>query len=135
MLEYKFRAELETWQNGTHFYGDTRHKDITEMVTTHEIDKREIVAPSDVNVRVKTDKFILTIHADAGFLDYDDEGRFYTSFFIGTTAYEFNVYFKEDGSIESAWVEEYFEIGYFENGDQPDEVYDTSDNTLEILTD
>ncbi len=131
-METKIKAEYVTKLDGTHFFGNTTSKEIYEFIHTREFDKREIVAPKDIDVRIKTKYFCLTIHADALALEYNGEDCFYTIFTICGKGYELSVKF-DNNEISEVWVEEWFEIGYFEDGDPADKVYSNKDNTLELV--
>ena len=134
-MESKLRVTKTTTLDNTHFYGDSAFIEVTEHIHVYEFDKRQEIAPKDVKFRVKTDKFELNIKVDAEQLDYnDDENVFYTIFNVGGTPYELSVEF-ENGEIKNAWLEEWYENSYFEDGDPADVIYIVSEGTMEVLTD
>lgn len=133
-MESKLRVTQKMTLDDTHFYGDSAFIEVTEHIHVYEFDKRQEIAPKDVKFRVKLDKFELNIEVDAEQLDYDDGNVFYTIFNVGGNLYQLNVEF-ENGEIKNAWLEEWCEISYFEDGDPADVIYMVSEGTMEVLTD
>jgi hypothetical protein len=147
MIEAKIRVEKTTTNKlNTHYYGNVVRKSITEDILYRDFDKRgDEIAPSgikcilcvgdkDVNGEVY-EGHVYDITINRYYLDYldTDDGmiEYYCHFSVDGRIYEFTVFFDcTTKKIKDYYIEEWYDEGDFENGDNPANVYKNDVVTL-----
>ncbi len=131
MVEAKIKVEMAEFFNVDNpFYGKTITRKVYEESFLHDKDERDNIAPFGVLASIKLDKGeddcyeIISIRANAHFLDCDDNGVYFAFFEINGRVFELSVSVNEDGtSIEDIVLSEWLDRGDFENGDDADNDY------------
>lgn len=149
MVEATLRVEVLETRNGSKnpFYGNTMVKKVVEDILYHDTDKREDVAPFGVyatiaiNSEVKSEegdvplktKKVFNIKINSRYFDSEGDGGYVAYFTIEEKTYELWVHFIGN-DITSITLSEWLEKGYFEDGDDADNVYQSNDFTsFEII--
>ena len=132
MVEHKLRIEtLENRNNNNPFYGNTLVKKVTEEIFYHDKDEREDIAPSGIKATLKVGNVIMDITINRYYLEHectDDEMSNYHAFFhVNEKVYEFCVWFDKKENIQDASLSEWLNGGYFEDGDDADNIYKKND--------
>jgi len=144
MVEAKLRVEMTEARNGSKnpFYGNTMVKKVVEDILYHDTDKREDVAPCGVYATIgikskvtlgegdtplETLK-VFDIKINGRYFDREGDGNYVAYFTIEEKTYEVWVHF-EDGHLANITLSEWLESGYFEDGDDADNVYHKEDFT------
>lgn len=140
MREAKLRVEQTTFNNGTTaYYGNVMTKKVVEGYHIAEFDKRKNIAPCGLYATISIDrshngidgnkideKDVLDIKISASYLDYEGENRYLAFFHIDGKVYEVCVWY-EKNKISDITLSEWYEVGYFEDGDDADKVYHAKD--------
>lgn len=134
MVEAKLRVEMTETRNGNKnpFYGNIIVKKVVEDILCHDYDKREDIAPCGVHATIAIDskvtKKVFDIKISGHYLESEDDGHYTAYFTIDEKIYE--VLVTIIGShIKSIYLLEWLEKGYFDDGDDADNVYDKEDFT------
>ncbi len=134
MVEAKLRVEtLENRDKNTMgdenpFYGNTFVKKVTEETLCHDKDERKHIAPSGIKAVLKIGNVTMDITINRYYLEYeatDDDGldRYMAFFSIEEKVYEVCVWFNQDNSINEISLLEWLQSGYFEDGEDADNLY------------
>jgi len=151
MVEAKIRVEVTCFSNAVNkaFYGTTINKKVIEESFLHDMDKREDVAPYGVMATFSIDKSytdtegkhidakeIFDIKVNRRYLDYESGGSYIAFFHIDERVFELFVHF-EGPHITNITLSEWLNCGYFEDGDDADNVYDAKSGLVncDILED
>ena len=139
MVEAKLRVEtLENRNNNNPFYGNSLVKKVTEETFYHDKDVRKHIAPRGIKATLKVGDVVMDITINKYYLDHeatDDELSRYIAFFgINDKVYEVCVWFGIDNKIKDVSLSEWLQIGYFENGDDADNIYWLSENHFTTIT-
>ena len=139
MVEAKLRVEtLENRNNNNPFYGNSLVKKVTEETFYHDKDARTHIAPSGIKATLTVGKVVMDITINKYYLDHeatDDELSRYIAFFgIIDKVYEVCVWFGIDNKIKDMSLSEWLQIGYFEDGDNADNIYWLSENHFTTIT-
>ena len=139
MVEAKLRVEtLENRNNNNPFYGNSLVKKVTEETFYHDKDVRKHIAPRGIKATLKVGDVVMDITINKYYLDHeatDDELSRYIAFFgINDKVYEVCVWFGTDNKIKDMSLSEWLQIGYFENGDDADNIYWLSENHFTTIT-
>ena len=151
MIEAKLRVEkTSTSKFNTHYYGNVGRKEVVESILMRDFDKRgDNIAPKGIKatlVKNELDKdgnvyathgFDITINKY--YLDYLDTDNgmmeYYCHFTIDGCVYQFNIYFDcNTKEITHYSIEEWLSEGYFEDGEDADNVYRKNDDEFISLT-
>ena len=151
MVEAKLRVEMIENRDGSKnpFYGSTMVKKVVEDILIHDYDKRpkDTIAPCGVYATIAIDtevilgegeehlktKKVLDIKVDRHYFDHEGSGGYLAFFSIEEKTYELWAYF--DGKhLTNITLSEWLQSGYFENGDDADNVYEAKDfTTIEVI--
>jgi len=133
MVEAKLRVEtLENRNKNTMgdenpFYGNTLVKKVTEETFYHDKDERKHIAPSGIKAVLKIENVVMDITINRYYLEHEatDDGldRYIAFFSIEEKVYEVCVWFNKDNSIKAMSLSEWLQSGYFEDGDDADNIY------------
>jgi len=145
MVEAKLRVEVLENREGSKnpFYGSTMVKKVVEDILIHDFDKRSDIAPCGVHARIAIDtevilgegeehlktKRVFDIRVNRFYLDHEGSGGYLAFFSIEEKVYELFVNF-ESKHITNITLSEWLQSGYFENGDDADNVYEAKDFTI-----
>ena len=149
MVEAKLRVEvLENRGNSKNpFYGSTLVKKVVEDILIHDFDKRSDIAPCGVYATIAIDstitlgegesplktKRVFDIRVNRFYFDHEGDNGYLAFFSIEEKVYELFVNF-EGKHITNITLSEWLQSGYFENGDDADNVYEAKDfTTIEII--
>ena len=147
MVEATLRAEMLENRNANNpYYGTTMVKKVVENVLIHDFDKREEIAPCGVKATIainsifgaKSDKVqetkkILDIKINRYYFEKESSGGYIAFFSIEERVYEVYVHFNGK-HITNVTLSEWLERGYFEDGDDADNVYQSKDFiSIEII--
>jgi hypothetical protein len=144
MVEAKLRVEMTETRNGSKnpFYGNTMVKKVVEDIHYHDTDKRKNVAPCGVYATIAIDgevklgegdvplktKKVFDIKINGRYFDSEGSGGYVAYFTIEEKTYEVWVYII-GSHITNITLSEWLESGYFEDGDDADNVYHKEDFT------
>lgn len=139
MVEAKLRVEtLENRNNNNPFYGNSLVKKVTEETFYHDKDVRTHIAPSGIKATLKVGKVVMDITINKYYLEHEatDDGlnRYIAFFGINDKVYEVCVWFDIDNKIKDVSLSEWLQIGYFEDGDNADNIYWLSENHFTTIT-
>lgn len=149
MVEAKLRVEMIENREGSKnpFYGSTMVKKVVEDILIHDFDKRSDIAPCGVYATIAIDtevilgegeehlktKRVFDIRVNRFYFDHEGSGGYLAFFSIEEKVYELFVNF-EGKHITNITLSEWLQSGYFENGDDADNVYEAKDfTTIEII--
>lgn len=149
MVEAKLRVEMIENREGSKnpFYGSTMVKKVVEDILIHDSDKRSDIAPCGIYATIAIDtevilgegeehlktKRVFDIRVNRFYFDHEGSGGYLAFFSIEEKVYELFVNF-EDKHITNITLSEWLQSGYFENGDDADNVYEAKDfTTIEII--
>ena len=149
MVEAKLRVEMIENREGSKnpFYGSTMVKKVVEDILIHDSDKRSDIAPCGVYATIAIDsaitlgegetplktKRVFDIKVDRHYFDHEGSGGYLAFFSIEEKVYELFVNF-EGKHITNITLSEWLQSGYFEDGDDADNVYEAKDfTTIEII--
>ena len=127
MIEAKLRVQrTEARLTNNPFYGHSLIKKVTEDTLMHDYDKRTDVAPFGVlaTIVVGDDetRYVFDIKINRYYFDHEGEGSYVAFFSIEEKVYEVYIKFEGD-TIDDMWLSEWLQSGYFENGEDADNVY------------
>ena len=133
MVEAKLRVEtLENRNNNNPFYGNSLVKKVTEETFYHDKDVRKHIAPRGIKATLKVGDVVMDITINKYYLEHEatDDGlsRYIAFFEINDKVYEVCVWFGIDNKIKDMSLSEWLQIGYFEDGDNADNIYWLSEN-------
>lgn len=149
MVEAKLRVEMIENRDGSKnpFYGSTMVKKVVEDILIHDFDKRSDIAPCGIYATIAIDskvtlgegneplstKKVFDIKVDRHYFDHEGEGDYLAFFTIEEKVYEVFVHF--DGKhLTNITLSEWLNEGYFENGDDADNIYAAKDfTTIEVM--
>lgn len=146
MVEAKLRVEVAEVSNVTNpFYGNTICKNVIENTLIHDFDKRGNIAPYGVKATFSIDKThddtegkkvvakeIFDIKVNRYMLDHESENSYLTFFQFDERVFELFVRF--DGAhITYITLSEWLSCGYFEDGDDADNIYGATDKVDGII--
>ena len=129
------------------FYGSTLVKKVVEDILIHDFDKRSDIAPCGVYATIAIDtevtlgegeehlktKRVFDIRVNRFYFDHEGSGGYLAFFSIEEKVYELFVNF-EGKHITSITLSEWLKSGYFEDGDDADNVYEAKDfTTIETI--
>jgi hypothetical protein len=139
MVEAKLRVEtLENRENNNPFYRNSLVKKVTEEIFYHDKDTREDIAPCGIKATLKVGEVVMDITINRYYLEHEntDNGlsRYLAFFGIDDKAYEVCVWFGKDNKIKDVSLSEWLQIGYFENGDDADNIYWKDEHFTTIST-
>ena len=139
MVEAKLRVEtLENRNNNNPFYGNSLVKKVTEETFYHDKDVRKHIAPRGIKATLKVGDVVMNITINKYYLEHEatDDGlsRYIAFFEINDKVYEVCVWFDIDNKIKDVSLSEWLQIGYFENGDDADNIYWLSENHFTTIT-
>ena len=139
MVEAKLRVEtLENRNNNNPFYGNSLVKKVTEETFYHDKDVRKHIAPRGIKATLKVGDVVMDITINKYYLEHEatDDGlsRYIAFFGINDKVYEVCVWFDIDNKIKDMSLSEWLQIGYFENGDDADNIYWLSENHFTTIT-
>ena len=139
MVEAKLRVEtLENRNNNNPFYGNSLVKKVTEETFYHDKDVRKHIAPRGIKATLKVGDVVMDITINKYYLEHEatDDGlnRYIAFFGINDKMYEVCVRFDIDNKIKDVSLSEWLQIGYFENGDDADNIYWLSENHFTTIT-
>ena len=139
MVEAKLRVEtLENRNNNNPFYGNSLVKKVTEEMFYHDKDVRKHIAPRGIKATLKVGDVVMDITINKYYLEHEatDDGlnRYIAFFGINDKMYEVCVWFDIDNKIKDVSLSEWLQIGYFENGDDADNIYWLSENHFTTIT-
>ena len=139
MVEAKLRVEtLENRNNNNPFYGNSLVKKVTEETFCHDKDERKHIAPSGIEAILKIGDVTMNITINRYYLEHEatDDGlsRYIAFFYVEEKVYEVCVWFNQDNSIKSISLSEWLQRGYFEDGDDADNIYWLSENHFTTIT-
>ena len=133
MVEAKLRVEtLESRDKNlmgheNPFYGNTLVKKVTEETFYHDKDDRKNIAPSGIKATLGIGDAVMDITINRYYLEHEctDDGlsRYVAFFSIEEKVYEVCVWFNENNSLNSISLSEWLHSGYFEDGDDADNIY------------
>lgn len=144
MVESKIRVEVTHISDAVnkYYYGKTTTKKVYEETHIHDMDKRANIAPYGVYAifsidRSYTDdedkrinaKEIFDIKVNRRYLDHESSGSYLAFFQIDEKVYELFVHF-EGAHITNITLSEWLNCGYFEDGDDADNIYDARSGEL-----
>jgi hypothetical protein len=149
MVEAKLRVEMIENREGSKnpFYGSTMVKKVVEDILIHDFDKRSDIAPCGVYATIAIDstitlgegetplktKRVFDIKVDRHYFDHEGDNGYLAFFSIEEKVYELFVNF-EGKHITNITLSEWLQSGYFEDGDDADNVYEAKDfTTIEII--
>ena len=151
MVEAKLRVEMLENRMGSKnpFYGSTMVKKVVEDILIHDYDKRpnSTIAPCGVYATIAIDsvvtlgegeaplktKRVFDIKVNRHYLDHEGDNGYLAFFSIEEKVYELFVNF-EGKHITNITLSEWLQSGYFEDGDDADNVYEAKDfTTIEII--
>ena len=139
MVEAKLRVEtLENRNNNNPFYGNSLVKKVTEETFYHDKDVRKHIAPRGIKATLKVGDVVMDITINKYYLEHEatDDGlnRYIAFFGINDKMYEVCVWFDIGNKIKDVSLSEWLQIGYFENGDDADNIYWLSENHFTTIT-
>ena len=139
MVEAKLRVEAtECRNNNNTFYGNSLVKNVTEETFYHDKDVRKHIAPSGIKATLMVGNVVMDITINKYYLEHEatDDGmsRYLAFFGINDKVYEVCVWFDIDNKIKDVSLSEWLQIGYFENGDNADNIYWLSENHFTTIT-
>ena len=139
MVEAKLRVEtLENRNNNNPFYGNSLVKKVTEETFYHDKDVRKHIAPMGIKATLKVGDVVMDITINKYYLEHEatDDGlnRYIAFFGINDKMYEVCVWFDIGNKIKDVSLSEWLQIGYFENGDDADNIYWLSENHFTTIT-
>ena len=134
MVESKLRVEVTRFDNGkTHYYGNVIVKKVVEDTRLCEFDKRDenCIAPFGIVATITIDKSsnkidakeVFEIGVNRYYFDHESDGSFIAFFNLEEKVYELRVKFNENNEVEDLWLSEWLENGYFQDGDDADNIY------------
>ena len=123
----KLRVEVIDINSNTHFYGNSVSKKVIEETIDCEFDKREDIAPNGVNATIEIGNKTFHISINRFFFDYESSNHYVAFFTIDDNVYELYVEFDDYCKINDLWLSEWLSYGYFEDGDDADNVYHLED--------
>lgn len=145
MVESKLRVEITRFDNAnTHYYGNVIAKKVVEDARFCEFDKRDenCIAPCGINATIAIDKSykdldgnkidakeIFDIKISRYYLVHEGNNTFLAFFNLEDKVYELYVKFNENNEIEDLWLSEWLENGYFQDGDDADNIYKINEFT------
>jgi hypothetical protein len=138
MVEAKLRVETTEYRNKNTmgdenpFYGNSLVKKVTEETFYHDKDVRTHIAPRGIKATLMVGDVVMDITINKYYLEHEatDDGlsRYIAFFGINDKVYEVCVWFDIDNKIKDVSLSEWLQIGYFENGDNADNIYWLSEN-------
>lgn len=123
------------------YYGNTTSKKVISETLFHEQDCREerLIAPCGVMAtipihRESTDLQgnkvssvdVFDISVNRNYLQNEDDDSYTAFFHVDDSVYELYVKFNHS-KIEDVWLSEWVSNGYFEDGDEPDNIWKKDD--------
>lgn len=144
MVESKLRVEVTHFSNVNNpFYGNTITKQVIEKTLIHDKDMRKGIAPCGVVATFSIDrsydnadgkhidaKEVFDIKVNRHYLDEDVLPNTYHTFFhLDEKVYELFAHI-EGKKILHVGLAEWLQEGYFEDGDELDNVYDEKDGLV-----
>lgn len=145
MVESKLRVEVTRSDNeNTHYYGNVVTKKVVEDFHMCEFDKRDenCIAPFGIVAAIAIDKSskdldgnkidakeIFDIKISRYYFEHESDGGFLAFFNLEDKVYELYVKFNENNEIEDLWLSEWLENGYFQDGDDADNIYKMNEFT------
>lgn len=151
MVESKLRVEMIENREGSKnsFYGSTMVKKVVEDIHYHDYDKRGNIAPCGVYATIAIDsvirlgegeeplkiKKVLDIKVSRHYFDHEDSNSYVAFFTIEDKTYELYVHFSRK-HITNITLSEWLQSGYYEDGDDADNIYESKDfTTIETIED
>jgi hypothetical protein len=139
MVEAKLRVETtERRNNNNPFYGNSLVKKVTEETFYHDKDVRTHIAPRGIKATLKVGDVVMDITINKYYLEYEatDDGlnRYIAFFGINDKVYEVCVWFNQDNSIKAISLSEWLQSGYFEDGDDADNIYWSDEHFISFTT-
>ena len=139
MVEAKLRVEtLDNRDGNNPFYGSTLVKKVTEETFCHDKDERKYIAPSGIKAVLKIGNVVMDITINRYYLEHEatDDGlsRYIAFFSIEEKVYEVCVWFNQDNSIKAISLSEWLQSGYFEDGDDADNIYWSDEHFISFTT-
>ena len=127
MIEAKLRVQrTEARLTNNPFYGHSLIKKVTEDTLMHDYDKRIDIAPFGVMATIvvgdEETRYVFDIKINRYYFDPEGEGKYVAFFSIEEKVYEVYVKFEGD-TIDDIWLSEWLQSGYFENGEDADNIY------------
>lgn len=143
MVESKIRVEVTEFSNVNNpFFGNTIHKSVFEESHFHDKDLRENIAPCGVIATFSIDKSyenadgkkidakeVFDIKANRRCLDYESSGSYLYFFQFDERVFEIFVHF-EGKQITNIMLSEWLNQGYFEDGEDADNIYDAKNGLV-----
>ena len=145
MVESKLRVEVTRFDNSnTHYYGNVITKKVVEDNRFCEFDKRDenCIAPFGIMAIIPIDKSykdldgnkidareIFDIKISRYYFEHESDNTFLAFFIVEDKVYELWVKFNKKDEVEDLWLSEWLEIGYFQNGDDADNIYKMNEFT------
>jgi hypothetical protein len=145
MVESKLRVEVTRFDNAnSHYYGNVIEKKVVEDVRLCEFDKRNktCIAPCGINATIAIDKSykdldgnkidakeIFDIKISRYYLEHEGDDGFLAFFNVEDKVYELWVKFNESNEVENLWLSEWLEYGYYQSGDDADNIYEMNEFT------
>jgi hypothetical protein len=145
MVESKLRVEVTLFDNAnTHYYGNVITKKVVEDARFCEFDKRNMfcIAPCGINATIAIDKSykdldgnkidakeIFDIKISRYYLEHEGDDGFLAFFNVEDKVYELWVKFNESNEVENLWLSEWLEYGYYQSGDDADNIYKMNEFT------
>ena len=131
MVEAKLRVEItENREENNPFYGNSLIKNVVETTIYRDKDERQKIAPSGFKGTLKTDDGIMDITINRYYLDDANDCVQYcynAVFSVGQKVYELRLYFNNKGEINIFSLAEWYELAYFNNGDDENKIYYSTD--------
>ena len=127
MIEARIKVEYSEVRYTNPFYGDVLAKQTYEETLMRDKDTREDIAPCGIKATLKVGDAVMDITINRYYLEHEatDDGlsRYIAFFSIEEKVYEVCVWFNQDNSIKSISLSEWLQSGYFEDGDDADNIY------------
>ena len=139
MVEAKLRVETsENRNNNNSSYGNSLVKKVTEETFYHDKDVRKDIAPSGIKATLKVGDAVMDITINKYYLKHEETdyglSRYVAFFTIDGKLYEVCVWFDVNNKIKEVSLSEWLESGYFEDGEDADNIYWLSENHFTTIT-
>lgn len=123
------------------YYGNTTSKKVVSETLFHEQDRREerLIAPCGVIAVIPIERDstdlqgnkvnsvdVFSISVNRNYLQHEDDDSYTAFFHVDDSVYELYVKFNHS-KIEDVWLSEWVSNGYFEDGDEPDNIWKKDD--------
>ena len=147
MVESKLRVEMVEKGSKNPFYGSTMVKKVVEDIHYHDYDKRGNIAPCGVYATIAIDsivrlgegeeplktKKVFDIRVNRHYFDHEGSNGYAAFFTIEDKTYELYVHFSRK-HITNITLSEWLQSGYYEDGDDADNIYESKDfTTIETI--